>query len=115
MDHDLRIRSRVEAMAAGAQALSELRKVVDLAVEHDPGRLVLVVNRLVAAGHVDDAEPPHAEADATLQPDALVIRTPMGDRLAHPVQQSVVRWRPASCGQAADSAHGCSGTGVGGR
>src|SRR5205814_6856426 len=64
MDHDLGIASRVEAVTALAQPVTQLGKVVDLAVEHDPGRLVLVVNRLVAAGHVDDAEPAHAQSDA---------------------------------------------------
>src|SRR5262249_30453404 len=35
--------------------------VVDLAVEHDPDRLVLVRHRLFAAGAIDDRQPPVSE------------------------------------------------------
>jgi hypothetical protein len=38
--------------------------IIDLAVEYDSERAVLVEDRLAAAGHVNDAESPHAECAA---------------------------------------------------
>src|ERR1700730_13193813 len=102
MNHDLGVTPGVKVVTAGVQPAAKFRKVVDLAVEDDPRCLVLVVNRLVDTSHVDDAEPPDAQADAPLEPDPLVVRAPMGDRLAHPFEQSVVGFRPSSCGNAAD-------------
>ena len=58
--------------------------IVDLAVEHDQDVAVLVRDRLVPAGQVDDAEPPHAEADPALDERAPVVRAAMADRVAHP-------------------------------
>ena len=49
---------------ARSQALAQLAVVVDLAVEDDRDRAVLVEDRLVAGGEVDDAQALDPEADA---------------------------------------------------
>ena len=53
-----------EAVARACQVRAQLAEVVDLAVEHDHDRAVLVVDRLVAGVEVDDPQPLDPEADA---------------------------------------------------
>src|SRR5262249_55396487 len=76
-----------ELMTAGDELTTKLSVVVDLAVEHRPDRLILVVDRLMSASQVDDAQPTHAQADAGLQPVTGVIWSTMPDGVAHLVQQ----------------------------
>src|SRR5690606_24599874 len=80
------------------------REVVDLSVEDDADRLLLVQHRLAAAVHVDDAEPPMPERGAADVGEALVIRTPVPQRRHHSGQGAV------QCGvfrnDACDTAHG---------
>jgi hypothetical protein len=45
------------------------------------------VDWLAAAGQIDDAQPSHAEADARLHVNPLVVRASMPDHLAHPVDE----------------------------
>ena len=40
----------------------------------------------MSGGEVDDAEAAHAEADFPLREDAVVVRTAVGDDVAHPSQ-----------------------------
>ena len=56
--------SRVERVPAGVELRAQLAIVVDLAVEDHPDRAVLVADRLMAAGEIDDAQPAHAERRA---------------------------------------------------
>jgi hypothetical protein len=78
-----RITVRVEPVPALLEFLSQLRKVIDLAVEYDPHAPIFVVNGLVPTGKVDDAKSPHSEADRTFGVDPFVVRTSVNDRLAH--------------------------------
>ncbi len=64
--------------------------VVDLAVEDDDDRTVLVVHRLLAAADVDDREPPVAKPHARLGVEAVAIRAAMADRRRHPAQGRLV-------------------------
>jgi hypothetical protein len=41
------------------------------------------VNRLPAAGQVNDAQPPHAEPYRAARINALIVRTTVNDGLAH--------------------------------
>src|ERR1035438_1598715 len=77
-------------MAATFQIWSQFLKVVNLAVEDNPDRFVFVKYRLMAAGQIDNAQPPHAQAHASLHENAFVIRTAMYDGLAHLVNRCVV-------------------------
>src|SRR6185312_5053835 len=64
MDEDLGIRMmRGKAMAAMHQLLTQLPVIVEFAVEDDPDLAVLVPHRLVAAGEIDDRQPPMPEED----------------------------------------------------
>ena len=66
---------------------AQLGEVVDLAVEDDPDRAVLVVNRLMAGRQIDDAQPPHPERHAFFHPHALVVGAAMADDVAHPMHE----------------------------
>ena len=82
---DLGVRPGPELMSRRRQLPVERFVVVDLAVEHDEHAAVLVRDRLVAAGQVDDAEAAHAEADPALDEGAPVVGAPMADGIAHPL------------------------------
>jgi hypothetical protein len=82
--------------------------VVGLAVEDDPARLVLVRERLVAAGAIDDRQAPEAQRAARVVELADVVRPAMADRFGHGRQRRVDRGiqRSSERDGAADSAHG---------
>ena len=61
-------------MSGSLELLAQLRKVVDLAVEHDPDRLVVIGHRLVAAREVDDREATETEPQAAGVEVAFVVR-----------------------------------------
>ena len=63
-----------------------LLEVVDLAVEDDLDRAILVADRLFAPFQIDDREPPMRQADPRLDPEPLGVRAAMGDRIAHRLQ-----------------------------
>ena len=72
-----------ERVAGAHELLVQLLVVVNLAVEHDADRAVLVEDRLLAAFEVDDAEPAHAERDAVVDVDALFVGTAVHHHAAH--------------------------------
>ena len=70
---DLGVRGGLEAMSELTKLPLELDVVVDLAVLHDPVPAVLVRERLVAAGEIDDrkARVRHPEPAVEIQADAV--------------------------------------------
>ena len=78
-----RCRSAWRTGGRRARARAQLQVVVDLAVLHDDDRAVLVRDRLVAAGQVDDREPPRGEPDAALDVHALGVRPAVHERRRH--------------------------------
>ena len=77
---DFRVGVRPEPVPAALELGAQRRKVVDLAVEDDPHRVVFVRQRLLAGGDVDDAQPAVGEADAFAEIEAVGVRAAMGDR-----------------------------------
>jgi len=75
------------SLALALQLIAELSVVVDLAVEHHGDRPVLVVDRLVAAGQIDDAQPAHPQCKSRRPRIAgkkpFFIRTAMVHRRGH--------------------------------
>ena len=63
-----------ESMAVALKLAAELAEVVDLAVEDDADRAVLVRDRRIAVLEVDDREPVLANRAPTVYEDALSIR-----------------------------------------
>ena len=68
MEDDFGVAVGAEDVALCLQLGPQVEEVVKLAVEDDAARVVLVPNRLLTAGEVDDAQPPHAEKDALPAP-----------------------------------------------
>ncbi len=110
MDQHLGVGPGPEPMPLPLQLLVQTLVVVDLPVQDDDDAPVLVGERLVPAGEVDDAEATHAEAHAALGERAPVIRTAVLDRIAHaddlrlgdrrgadPADDAAHLRRPASC------------------
>src|SRR5262249_38046751 len=73
VDDRFRVGGRVEAMSGRLELAPQLAEVVDLAVEDDPDRPILVVNRLMPGRQVDDAQTPHAERRLAVDEYAGVV------------------------------------------
>src|SRR6266496_3363926 len=84
MENGLGIALGRERVPPSQEPAAKLAIVVDLAVEDDDLRAILVEDRLSPTRQIDDAEPSHPEANGALHVDALVVRPPMPDCLAHP-------------------------------
>src|SRR6266699_1080156 len=72
-------------MAARFKFRSQLREVIDFAVEYHPKVVVLVVDRLVPCRQVDDAQPPHSQPGAAVRVNPLIVRPAVHDCLTHPM------------------------------
>ena len=80
--------------------------VVDLAVEDDLNRLVLVGERLRPAGQVDDAQAPVPEGGPVVDEDAGPVGAAMREHVAHPQHAAaVVRPQRVSGDDSRDSTH----------
>src|SRR5207253_3098149 len=81
---------RAEPVAGPLELAPELRVVVDLAVLHDVDLAVLVRDRLVAAGEVDDREPPGREPHAVAEEGAVGVGSAVDERRAHRLEPRAV-------------------------
>src|SRR4029077_4454507 len=82
-------------------------EVVDLAVEDDPDRLVLVAHGLVARRRaVDDAEPPVGKPDARRRPESAIVGTACQHDVAHPFQHGRIGAVSGAIEDSCDPAHG---------
>ncbi|MCU0669812.1 MAG: hypothetical protein MUF70_10720 [Myxococcota bacterium] len=104
VDQDFRVGVAAEAVALALERLAQVLEVVDLAVERDLDRAVLVAHRLPGGvREVDDRQTPVPEADArrVVEPDAGSVRAPVLHRRVHRLEQlgAVV------AGVSADAAH----------
>jgi hypothetical protein len=90
----------------------QFRIVIDLAVEDDGNRAVLVEHRLVPAIYVDDRKAAMAEADASFEMETVTVRAAMCQRVGHSAQQDGVNlvFRMKNSSQ---SAHATSFSGAG--
>src|SRR5689334_19713243 len=105
MKDDLAVALRRKRVALREQRLPELDEIVDLSIEHQRERPVFVKERLVAAGDVDDAQPPHSEADALAQKKTGVVRPAMAESAGHRLQRRLVDGGGAAVKEAGDAAH----------
>ena len=80
----LGVGARAVAMAGGFELRPDVGVVVDLAVEDDPDRAVLVRHRLMAGRQIDDAQPPVAERRPIVDEFTGVVWPAMRDDVAHP-------------------------------
>lgn len=104
-DH-LGVRLRVEAVSFGHEAVAQLDVVEYLAIENHPDGAIFVVDRLVAALHVDDAQARMAEAHGAIQMEPRAVRTAMAKHCNHRMQLGAIRARPVHAAQySGDAAH----------
>ncbi len=97
VDDRLGVRSGAVAVSDGLQLGPEVGVVVDLAVVADPHRPVLVAQRLLAGGQVDDAQPPVAEGCPVVEVEPLFVRPPVREDRRHPPSPVGVTRRQAAC------------------
>src|SRR5947209_4285035 len=90
VDDRLGVGLRLEPVSPRAEIISELHVVVDLPVEDDHDRAVLVVDRLIAVDEVDHRQALYSEADALGRMDAAGVGTSVLERLAHLLDQGSV-------------------------
>src|SRR5688572_29154168 len=70
-------------MSRSLELLARGAVVVDLPVEDDPDRAVLVRHRLLSGAQVDDAEATMGECRACIAVQAGFVRPAMSDHIAH--------------------------------
>src|ERR1051325_10848292 len=85
--------------------------VIDLAVEDDPARVILIRERLPAADAIDDCEPAVAKCRVRTGYDAFAVRTAMAKASCHGTNGGahLRRKRARKRNDAGDSAHVWSG------
>src|SRR5688572_14100851 len=95
-------------MPRGLQLRAQRLEVVDLAIEDQPDRPVLVRHRLAASlRQVDDAEPAMAKTHERQDLRASVVWSSPGHRVTHAIE-SVGLNSSGEVDNAADAAHGGS-------
>ncbi len=102
----LAIRAGAQVVALRSQVARELAVVVDLAVGDQPQRAVLVRQRLVPAGEIDDRQPPHPDRQRAVGVDALVVGPAMARDPAHARDDLRRHRRAGEVENAVDAAHG---------
>ena len=106
VDQDLGIAPGPEPVSPGFEVPAQLPVVIDLAIEDDLDRAVLVADRLVASLEINDREAAMDQADAGLRPESLRIRAAMGDGVPQALQQpDIDRTTDIGVDNASDSAH----------
>jgi hypothetical protein len=81
--------------------------IINLAVEDDVQRAVLVNHRLMSGGNVHDAQATMAQAHWTINEEAGVVRPAMPDDITHSFEHGRVNAlsRPARQSYPVDTAH----------
>src|SRR5260370_30045967 len=84
-----------EAMALFRQFIGQRLEVVDFAVERDRYAAVLVEQRLMAAGDIDDGEATMTEADSRREVKAAAVGAAMGNAVGHASEEARIDWAPS--------------------
>jgi hypothetical protein len=80
-------------MAQGRQLRNQRLVVVDLSIEDHDNRAVLVEQRLLPRGQVDDRKAPVPKTDTWLDVNASLVRSAVVLRLIHPMQDRAINLR----------------------
>ena len=105
MNNRFCIAIRVKPMAQLFQFLAELQVVINLAIENDPRRPVLIGDWLLTTLDVDDRQPANAEPYAPIDVESILIGTSMADGFAHAREQRLVNRFRAVSNYAYNSTH----------
>jgi hypothetical protein len=95
MDDHFGIAAAAEDVSGADQLFHQPLEVVDLTVEHHRHAAVLVVERLLSGGQVDDGKAPVPQPDSRLDVQPAAVRAAVVLRLVHSVQQAAIYLAPA--------------------
>src|SRR5262249_26592382 len=90
MNQTLSIGGGHQSMSTLCKIPSQFSKIVNLPIEYNPDRLVLVVDRLSPSLHVDNGKPSHTQAHSISKIEPVVIGTSSCDERAHASDQGLV-------------------------
>jgi hypothetical protein len=93
---------------AAFEVSPQVVEVVDLAVEYDADRAVLVEDRLVPACDVDDGEAAHGEACVLVQVESLAIGPAVPKRRVHALKDIALSRCAKRAYDPRDPTHSCS-------
>ncbi len=105
VNQEFRVRPRIELVPRGLEFTPQLRVIENLPVVDDPEGPVLVVDRLVAALEVEDAQPGGAQTDPLVHVDSEGIGPAVADEREHPSQQGNLAFRRGRQSESDDPAH----------
>ena len=88
--------------------LAELAVVVDLTIQDDAMRAVLVVDRLVSGFEVDHPQALNSEPRATLEMNPARVGAAMLEQVAHRLERAAIGGTPIHSHLTADSTHAVS-------
>jgi hypothetical protein len=93
-------------MSRRLESLANLTVVVNFAVKNNPDRLILVRQRLVSGGQIDNAQSAMAEGGAIVDINARIVGTAVRKDVPHPQDAlAIVRSKAVGRNDACDSAH----------
>src|SRR5207253_8713474 len=95
-----------EHVSARLEGTPKLDEVVDLAVQHDHDRPVLVRDRLVTVRNVDDREPPDAQRHLPVDVKPIRVRAPVNLCHAHALDGLAIGAAAPAYDLSGDPAHG---------
>src|SRR5436190_15559662 len=95
----------IELVAALFKVVSQLAVVIYLAVKNDPLSLVGVVDRLFAAGEVNDRQPSHGESNVLIDVKSVFVRPAVNDSMVHRFEDRAVDRAAIGIYKSGDSAH----------
>ncbi len=61
--------------------------VIDLTIEDNQDALILVEDRLLTAGYINDRQATHAQCNSIFDPDSLIVWPAMANYLAHMIYE----------------------------
>ena len=104
MHEHLGVGAAAEPVTGPLELVHQLAVVVDLAVLHDDDGAVLVRDRLIAAGQVDDREPARGDPDRAVEMRPFGVRAAVEQGRRHAAEPLGVDGA-AAAGDPADPAH----------
>ena len=104
VNEHLGVAAAAEPVTCPLELVHELAVVVDLAVLHDDDAAVLVRDRLVASGQIDDRQPACGDPDRSVEMRALGVRAAVEQSRRHAAKPIGVDGA-AAAGDPADPAH----------
>src|SRR5262249_46801811 len=90
VDNTLGIRVGGQDMPSFHELLTEFPIIVDLAIEDDSHRTILVVDRLTPGVDINDRQTSHTQPDLTIEVKSLVIRSTSANEGTHASDQRLI-------------------------